>query len=99
MTHVRLWRFEVTPDREAEFVAAYRADGDWARLFGAAPGFIRTELWREGDGVYLTADHWQSVQAFEAFQSGHREAYRRLDAQLEDVAGIETFLGAFDLVV
>ena len=98
MTHVRLWRFEVPPETEAKFVAAYRSDGDWARLFAIAPGFIRTELWRNGDGVYLTADHWGSVTDFEAFQARFGEEYRRLDAELEGIAGIETFIGAFDLV-
>lgn len=98
MTHVRLWQFEVPEEQEAKFVSAYRSDGDWAKLFGTAPGFIRTELWRDGDGIYLTADHWESVLAFEQFQAGKGEEYRRLDAELEGVAGIETFLGAFDLV-
>ena len=98
MTHVRLWRFEVPEGQEAKFLAAYRSDGDWAKLFMAAPGFIRTDLWRDGDGVYLTADHWESVTAFEGFQASLGEEYRRLDAELEGVAGIETFLGAFDLV-
>ena len=98
MSHVRLWRFEVLPETEERFVKAYRADGDWARLFATAPGFLRTELWREGDGIYLTADHWESVDAFERFQDGQGEDYRRLDAQREGIAGIETFVGAFDLV-
>lgn len=98
MTHLRLWKFEVPPDTEKRFLAAYRSDGDWAKLFATAPGFIRTELWRDGDGIYLTADHWQSAQAFEQFQAGQGDAYRQLDAELEGVAGIETFLGCFDLV-
>lgn len=98
MTHVRLWRFEVPEETEERFVSAYRSDGDWARLFAAAPGFIRTELWRDGDGIYLTADHWQSVTDFGAFQASFGEEYRRLDAELEGIAGIETFLGAFDLL-
>lgn len=98
MTHVRLWRFEVRPDTEHRFRAAYRSDGDWARLFATAPGFIRTELWSDSDGVYLTADHWESVEAFERFQAGQSEEYLRLDAELEGIAGIETFLGGFDLV-
>ena len=98
MTHVRLWRFEVAPETEPQFLAAYRSDGDWARLFATEPGFIRTELWRDGDGIYLTADHWESVQAFERFQAKLGDKYRRLDAELEGIAGIETFLGAFDLV-
>jgi hypothetical protein len=98
MTHLRLWKFEVAPDMEQRFVAAYGSDGDWARLFAAGPGFIRTELWSNGDGIYLTADHWESVTAFEGFQARLGDAYRRLDAELEGVAGIETFVGAFDLV-
>jgi heme-degrading monooxygenase HmoA len=96
--HLRLWQFEVAPDNEQRVLAAYSSDGDWARLFATAPGFIRTELWRDGDGIYLTADYWTGAQAFERFQAGQGDEYRRLDAELEGVSGIETFLGAFDLV-
>ena len=98
MTHLRLWRFEVSPETEARFVAAYKSDGEWAKLFARAPGFIRTDLWREREGIYLTADHWQSVEAFERFQVESGEAYRRLDAELENISGLESFVGAFDLV-
>ena len=98
MTHLRLWRFVVAPENEASFVAAYGSDGDWAKLFSAAPGFIRTELWRDGDGIYLTTDHWESFETFEQFQATYGEEYRRLDAKLEGLALAETFLGAFDLV-
>ena len=44
MTHLRLWRFAVSPEAEQHFVEAYKPDGSWARLFGRAPGFVRTEL-------------------------------------------------------
>jgi heme-degrading monooxygenase HmoA len=98
VTHLRLWRFEVPAEREEAFVAAYRSDGDWARLFATAPGFLRTELWRDGDGIYLTADHWQRFEDFERFQAVRGDDYRRLDAELEGMALAETFLGAFDLV-
>ena len=98
MTHLRLWRFEVPPQHEERFVAAYRSDGDWAKLFEAAPGFVRTDLWSNGDGTFVTADHWKSVAAFEAFQASLGDAYHRLDAELEGIAGTEILLGAFDLV-
>ena len=97
MTHLRLWTFEVSADAEHRFVAAYKTDGDWAKLFATAPGFIRTELWRGGDGLYLTADYWRSVADFDEFQASLGEAYRKLDNELEGVAGIETFVGAFEL--
>ena len=98
MTHLRLWAFEVSEEAEENFVAAYKSDGDWAKLFAAAPGSVRTELWRNGDGIYLTADYWESVTAFEAFQASLGDEYRRLDAELDGVAGVETFIGAFNLV-
>ncbi len=44
MTHLRLWKFEVPEEQEAKFVSAYKSGGDWAQLFGSAPGFVRTEL-------------------------------------------------------
>lgn len=97
MTHLRLWTFEVPADAEERFVAAYKSDGDWARLFASAPGFIRTELWKSGDGLYLTADYWASAADFERFRSNLGEAYRRLDAELEGVSGIENFVGAFEV--
>lgn len=98
MTHLRLWQFEVAPEKEATFVSAYGSNGDWARLFATAPGFIRTDLWRDGDGIYLTADHWESFEAFERFQAAQGQEYRRLDGKLDGLAFAETFLGAFDLV-
>ena len=49
-------------------------------------------------GIYLTADHWESFEAFERFQAAQGEQYRRLDAELEGLALAETFLGAFDQV-
>jgi heme-degrading monooxygenase HmoA len=98
MSHLRLWRFEVAAEQEARFVATYGPNGDWARLFAIAPGFTRTELWRDGDGIYLTADHWQSFEDFERFQASRGEQYRRLDTELEELTLAETFLGAFDLV-
>jgi heme-degrading monooxygenase HmoA len=98
LSHIRLWQFEVPAEQESRFLRAYGSEGDWAALFATAPGFIRTELWRDGDGIYLTADHWLSFADFERFQAVEGEAYRRLDAELEGLALAETFLGAFDLV-
>lgn len=96
MTHVRLWRFVVSVDKEARFIAAYGPQGDWARLFGEARGFLRVELWRGEDGSFLTADHWQSGDDFELFQSSLGPRYHALDAELEGLASRETFIGAFD---
>jgi heme-degrading monooxygenase HmoA len=96
MSHVRLWRFVVPPAKEAQFIATYGPDGDWAQLFREAPGFLRTELWRGEDGSFLTADHWQSSDDFEKFQANFGPRYAALDAQLEGLATEEILIGAFD---
>jgi heme-degrading monooxygenase HmoA len=98
MTHVRIWKFLPRAEREAEFARAYGSAGEWARLFSSAPGYIGTELLapREPGGWWMTIDRWRSIEDFEAFQGHHGEAYRRLDAELEDVAGEEQFVGTFE---
>jgi heme-degrading monooxygenase HmoA len=96
MTHVRLWRFVVPPAQESRFITAYGPQGDWARLFAEARGFLRVELWRGEDGSFLTADHWQSGDDFERFQNNLGPRYHALDAELEGLASRETFVGAFD---
>ncbi len=96
MSHLRLWRFVVPPAREARFIAAYGPQGDWARLFREARGFLRVELWRGEDGSFLTADHWQSNDDFDRFQESLGPRYHALDAELEGLASDETFIGAFD---
>ena len=93
---MRLWRFVVSPDKEARFVAAYGPEGDWARLFAEAQGFERVELWRGEDGSFMTADFWASRADFDRFQANLGERYRALDAELEGLASEESFIGAFD---
>ena len=96
MTHMRLWRFVVPVEKEARFLAAYGPQGEWARLFREAAGFLRVELWRAEDGSFLTADHWQSSDDFDRFQASLGPRYHALDAELEGLASEEIFLGAFE---
>ena len=98
MTHVRVWRFEPVPGREAEFAAAYSGEGPWAKLFEQAGGFVSTTLLApdEPGGAWLTLDRWQSRAAFETFQETRGDAYRALDAALADLTVTERFIGAFE---
>ena len=98
MTHVRVWRFEPVPGREAEFAAAYAGDGPWAQLFEQADGFVSTTLLApdERGGPWLTLDRWRSRAAFDAFQQAQGSAYRTLDAALAELTADERFIGAFE---
>lgn len=92
MTHMRLWRFSVKPEKVAAFEAAYGPEGTWARLFRTHPAFIKTELWKASDGTYLTADYWASEADFDRFQLEAGDRYAALDAELEGLCDRETFL-------
>ena len=92
-----LWRYRVAPAAAPAFEAAYGPAGDWAKLFGQAAGFVRTELLREGDGVYATLDYWSDRASFEAFKRVFGEDYARLDAECEALTESEERLGIFEV--
>ena len=98
MAHLRVWKFKPPSGREAEFERGYSGSGAWARLFDRAPGFRGTRLFppAQAGGWWLTIDHWESSADFEAFQRDFGDEYHELDAELEDVAGEEVFVGAFE---
>ena len=57
------------------------ADGDWARLFGTADGFLGTELFRSDSDPhrFITVDTWSDVAAWEEFRRQRAEEYAALD--------------------
>jgi hypothetical protein len=95
--HVIIWEFVVRPDRVREFVAAYKADGDWARLFSLAPGYAGTDLLSSMHDAqrFVTIDRWNHPDDYVRFQERFGPQYRSLDAQLEGLTLSETKLGTF----
>ena len=64
-TYIVVWEFQVKAECEAEFVAAYGPDGDWARLFRRSPEFLGVELVGSvgNSARFFTLDHWSSASA------------------------------------
>jgi heme-degrading monooxygenase HmoA len=83
--------------RSREFVSAYSADGDWAKLFRLTDGYAGTELFNSVDDEerFVTIDRWRHVTDFLSFQDQFGEQYRSLDVQLEGLTESEMKLGAF----
>ncbi len=79
--HAMVWRFDVKPDSANAFHSAYASDGDWARLFETAAGFVGTELFRSDSepNRFLTVDTWSDVSAWEEFRRQRAEQYAALD--------------------
>jgi len=97
--YVIVWEFVVRPEKVTAFVAAYKPDGAWARLFTQADGYIGTELLRSTDSdqaaTFVTIDRWKTAEGFARFQERFGSDYRRLDTQLEGLTSRERKLGTF----
>jgi heme-degrading monooxygenase HmoA len=66
----------------AEFERVYGPDGDWAKFFTGARGYVGTELLRDVElpSRYLVVDRWESREAYNDFVAAHRDEYvRRVD--------------------
>jgi heme-degrading monooxygenase HmoA len=96
MSYAIIWTYDITPEYEAAFRAAYGPNGDWAQLFARAPGFLGAELL--GGERYATIDRWESQAAFEAFQAQHGEAYAALDAKLAHLTRAQQRVGGFTVM-
>jgi heme-degrading monooxygenase HmoA len=96
--HLIMWEFVVRPEKIHDFVAAYKATGLWAQLFGLAGGYEGTELLSSTDGAdrFVTIDRWRSVDDFARFQEQFGKQYRTLDRHLEGFTVSERKLGTFN---
>ncbi len=90
--------YDVRPGSVELFEQVYGADGDWARLFRAAPGYLGTELFRSvaTPGRYLTVDDWAARAAYELFRSRAGAAYAELDARCDELTLTERLVSAAD---
>ncbi|MGH7702903.1 MAG: antibiotic biosynthesis monooxygenase family protein [Gemmatimonadales bacterium] len=90
-----VWRFETPPEQAEEFEEMYGPEGDWARLFRRAEGYLGTELYRgSGDRLtWITVDRWVSRVAFEAFRTRYPDEYAALDVRGERLTRSEQLLG------
>lgn len=96
--HVIVWEFLARQGLEEEFARAYGPEGDWARLFGRAPGYRGTTLLRDSASPrrFLTIDRWESRRAFEDFQAAHGGEYQSLDRRLAPLSEEERRIGSFE---
>jgi heme-degrading monooxygenase HmoA len=64
--------------RDSEsFEEAYGPDGEWARFFKGARGYVGSELLRdlEEPGRYVVIDRWESAETYNDFIEAHRDEY------------------------
>ena len=97
MHYTYVWEFEVAAGRREEFLRCYGPDGDWARLFRRAPGYLGTRLLADTarPDRFLTIDRWRSAQEHDDFKRRFRSEYEALDRACEKLTVHEASLGAY----
>jgi len=70
-----VFEYEVDPAEAAAFEAVYGGDGEWARYFAGAEGYLGTEMLRGADGRYLVIDRWRSASDYDAFLTANADDY------------------------
>lgn len=94
---VRIWEFRVRPEKADQFLVAYGPGGTWARLFERVAGYLGTELLHSEThpNIYLTADRWESADAWTAFLRAWGDDYAELDRRCEMLTVSEGEIGDF----
>jgi quinol monooxygenase YgiN len=94
---VVIWEFHIRTGKRRSFETAYGPRGEWAELFRAGAGYVRTDLIRDANSPnrFLTLDYWKSRREYEAFRKKNAKAYRQIDAHCEALTTKETEVGRF----
>jgi hypothetical protein len=96
-TYIVVWEYQVKLECEAEFVAAYGPDGEWAHLFRRSPEFLGVELLGSvgNAGRFFTLDQWCSSAAMDVFLTANATAYDVLDRRFSGLTLWERRIGGF----
>src|SRR5262249_13736250 len=96
-----VWEFYVRLEKRRALEKAYGPNGDWAKLFRQAEGYIRTELIRDPEicGRYVTLDFWTSRVSYLRFKRQNLAAYKVLDKRCKLLTQSETLLGHLEKAV
>lgn len=90
-----VFEYEVDPAGAAAFEAVYGSDGEWARFFAGAEGYLGTELLRS-DGRYVVIDRWRAAADYDAFLDANAEEYGARNQAATGLWLRERALGRFD---
>src|SRR5215470_16982337 len=94
---VVVWEFRVKPHKRKLFEKMYGPNGDWAKLFQTASGYLRTELIRckAEPNTYVALDLWSSPRGYEQFKKTQHSGYAALHKRCELLTEAERKLGEF----
>jgi len=93
-----VFRYEVRDPEQFERV--YGPEGEWARFFMDADGYIGTELLRDLDEPerYLVIDRWETAELYNLFVAERRDEYMRRADEARALYVQELRFGTFENV-
>ncbi|HXY30436.1 MAG TPA: antibiotic biosynthesis monooxygenase [Gemmatimonadaceae bacterium] len=91
----RLSAFRVRRENAREFELIFGRRGAWEALLAGAPGFVRSELWRDAEDrtLYLTSDLWRSRREFDAFRRRCSAEVAKVEERIARLGQLEMLLG------
>jgi heme-degrading monooxygenase HmoA len=98
--HGLVHEYQLDPARAARFEELSGPDGEWARFFRGAAGYLGSELLRDSTrpGHNLVIDRWISAEDTARFLADRTEEYQRRSRDTAHLYLREVRLGAFDAV-
>lgn len=92
------WEYQVAEENVERFLTAYGEQGEWVSLMKGAPGYRRTELYRDrrDPSRFVTLDYWDSESAWRRFREERSREFEELDARCEQLTLLEREIGRFD---
>jgi hypothetical protein len=95
-----VWQYTIDQQYEVEFLAAYRPDGDWSKLFLRDPEYIETKLLRDHNhrDRYMTVDYWTSKRARDSFREKFAVEFNEIDKRCEKYTHDEVLIGDYVVV-
>jgi heme-degrading monooxygenase HmoA len=91
-----LFEYDVDPAQAEAFEAVYGSEGEWARYFAGAGGYLGTELLRGPDGRYLVIDRWRSAADYDGFLTANADEYAARSRAAVRLWRRERALGRFE---
>ena len=92
-----VWEYRIDPNCRSQFLAAYRPDGEWARLFSKDSSYLGTKLLQDvaDEDRFSTIDFWVSEAARDAFRERYAAEFDELDRRCEDFTRQERLVGDY----
>ncbi|MBI9046638.1 MAG: antibiotic biosynthesis monooxygenase [Anaerolineaceae bacterium] len=94
-----IWKHVINDKAHNRFELTFGPGGPWSKLFADCPGFRGTTVLRDtrNPQQYLIIDTWDSETMREQALSEHKQAYNKLEIEIDQWVETRTEIGIFNM--